>query len=211
MELSNNSLNRAFNTFLGMASSLDTDSSLYATPDQINGMFATNRSTSQPVLNGAPILLNTSSDTDYGMEYTYNIETNNVWKTLSGQLSHIINIVSQKKLHEITEEEADDIVSDAERFGYDWIYNHYGKHDIEEDGDLIVTRVVDKIADYLDERLHEDYDFEDWPEMYDALMEILMEKIHLDYVLSVIDEIMQAPVTIEEKLRDIGMSQNDFV
>lgn len=71
----------------------------------------------------------------------------------------------------------------------------------------------DAILKYINDRLHDEYDFikDDWEMMYDALIDVIFERINFSNVWSAIDDILNAPVTMEEKLRDIGMSEKDFL
>lgn len=135
----------------------------------------------------------------------------NIVVQFSSALGELSELLESKKTS-ITENETDDIAADAEQYGYDWICEHYSREDIK-DGMGVYQPASDAILKYLNDRLHDEYDFmeDDWEMMYDALIDVIFERINFSNVWSAIDDIMNAPVTIEEKLRDVGVSEKDFL
>lgn len=112
-----------------------------------------------------------------------------------------------------TEEEAERIASSATEAMQDFIYDTYNKYDIQEHGTWLYQRVNEELAEWVNDFIHDYYDFEveGWEVMYDALMTVILQKVDYDAIYSTFDEILGSPVTMSEKLKDIGMRESDFV
>lgn len=193
---------KALNTFLGLAEQV-TEGSMYVTADKLQQAFGFSYNTN--TTNMTPYK---DPDSDSTVQISIDNVLDGAWVNFSNQLEQVIHIITRKE--RITEDEITDLIQEAEEYGYNWIYDNCGKQDIEDDGDYLATRVLDKITDWLNEELHDSYSFE-MEEMYDYVVEYVLQHINMDHVLSIVEEIMQAPSTMSEKLRDIGMSESDFI
>lgn len=120
--------------------------------------------------------------------------------------------VAQKKKIE-TLQEAEDVARRVEEYGREYIFEHYDKYDIQEKGPSIYQEVSDKLYDYLSEMLLEEYDFgEDSCIISKTLTDTIFDSmINFSIIWETIDDIVQAPVTMEDKLKDVGMSERDFL
>ena len=109
--------------------------------------------------------------------------------------------------------ESKDIVDEVENLLKDYVLEHFNRYDIQEIGSYIYNiadeKAYDLLCNYID-KLHEDYDFE---KEYDV--DNYAKKYHGDIdiycINEIIDDILNAPVTMEEKLADVGMSIKDFL
>ena len=70
-------------------------------------------------------------------------------------------------------------------------------------------KAYDLLCNYIDE-LHEDYDFEEEYDV-DNYAKKYYGDIDIYCINEIIDDILNAPVTMEEKLADVGMSIKDFL
>lgn len=123
-------------------------------------------------------------------------------------LKDIPDMPQKKKL--ATYHEAEIIAERIEEYGREYILEHYDKYDIQEKGSFIYQKVSDKLHDYLSKLLLEEYDFDD-EVIYESLADDIFDSINFSSIWEVIDDIIQAPVTMEDKLKDVGMSEKDFL
>lgn len=123
-------------------------------------------------------------------------------------LDNLISVISRKT--EATESEAEDLADEAEQYGRDWIYDNYGKSDIEDLGDFLGEKVLDELVDWVEVTVLDRYDFPD-QDIFADFVDSVIAHIDLGHVLSIADDILEAPTTMVEKLRDIGMSERDFL
>ena len=109
--------------------------------------------------------------------------------------------------------ESKDIVDEVENLLKDYVLEHFNRYDIQEIGSYIYNiadeKAYDLLCNYID-KLHEDYDFEEEYDV-DNYAKKYYGDIDIYCINEIIDYILNAPVTMEEKLADIGMSIKDFL
>ena len=109
--------------------------------------------------------------------------------------------------------ESKDIVDEVENLLKDYILEHFNRYDIQEIGSYIYNiadeKAYDLLCNYID-KLHEDYDFEEEYDV-DNYAKKYYGDIDIYCINEIIDDILNAPVTMEEKLADVGMSIKDFL
>ena len=109
--------------------------------------------------------------------------------------------------------ESKDIVDEVENLLKDYVLEHFNRYDIQEMGSCIYNvadeKAYDLLCNYIDE-LHEDYDFEEEYDV-DNYAKKYYGDIDIYCINEIIDDILNAPVTMEEKLADVGMSIKDFL
>ena len=109
--------------------------------------------------------------------------------------------------------ESKDIVDEVENLLKDYVLEHFNKYDIQEIGSYIYNvadeKAYDLLCNYID-KLHEDYDFEEEYDV-DNYAKKYYGDIDIYCINEIIDDILNAPVTMEEKLADVGMSIKDFL
>ena len=109
--------------------------------------------------------------------------------------------------------ESRNIIDEVENLLKDYVLEHFNRYDIQEIGSYIYNVADEKayalLCNYIDE-LHENYYFN---EEYDVnnYAEKYYEDIDIYCIDEIIDDILNAPVTMEEKLADVGMSIKDFL
>ena len=109
--------------------------------------------------------------------------------------------------------ESKDIVDEVENLLKDYVLEHFNRYDIQEIGSYIYNvadeKAYDLLCNYID-KLHEDYDFEEEYDV-DNYAKKYYGDIDIYCINEIIDDILNAPVTMEEKLADVGMSIKDFL
>ena len=109
--------------------------------------------------------------------------------------------------------ESKDIVDEVENLLKDYVLEHFNRYDIQEIGSYIYNiadeKAYDLLCNYID-KLHEDYDFEEEYDV-DNYAKKYYGDIDIYCINEIIDDILNAPVTMEDKFADIGMSIKDFL
>lgn len=118
-----------------------------------------------------------------------------------------------EKKKSVTENETDMMADEAKDWGYTYILEHYDRTDIQEMGSSIYQEISEKVYQYIRDTVINEYDFsdEEWDIMYDAIADLVYERVDFSYIWEAIDEVLDAPVTFEEKLAEVGMSIKDFL
>ena len=95
----------------------------------------------------------------------------------------------------------------------DYVLEHFNKYDIRESGSNIYSVIKEKAYDILCDCINDLYESYDFDEEFDVndYAEKYYEDIDISCVDEIINDILNAPVTIEEKLADVGMSIKDFL
>ena len=113
--------------------------------------------------------------------------------------------------------ESRNIIDEVENLLKDYVLEHFNRYDIQEMGSCIYNvadeKAYDLLCNYINE-LHENYYFdEEYDEEYDVdnYAEKYYRDIDIYCIDEIIDDILNAPVTMEEKLADVGMSIKDFL
>ena len=112
--------------------------------------------------------------------------------------------------------ESRNIIDEVENLLKDYVLEHFNRYDIQEMGSCIYNiadeKAYDLLCNYINE-LHENYYFDEEYEEYDVdnYAEKYYEDIDIYCIDEIIDDILNAPVTMEEKLADVGMSIKDFL
>lgn len=151
---------------------------------------------------------------DYGNKY-YNIaykigldNSDNMVIEYYDEFSMKSEVVTFEK-----ELESKDIVDEVENLLKDYVLEHFNRYDIQEIGSYIYNiadeKAYDLLCNYID-KLHEDYDFEEEYDV-DNYAKKYYGDIDIYCINEIIDDILNAPVTMEEKLADVGMSIKDFL
>ena len=170
------------------------------------------------MLNKSNLLYTLDSDTLDAIKY-YNIaykigldDSDNMVIKYYNEFSLKSEVVTFEK-----ELESRNIIDEVENLLKDYVLEHFNRYDIQEMGSCIYNVVDEKAYDllcnYINE-LHENYYFdEEYDEEYDVdnYAEKYYRDIDIYCIDEIIDDILNAPVTMEEKLADVGMSIKDFL
>lgn len=142
---------------------------------------------------------------------TSNTSIEDVFKNIFSVAKDIIE--SDKKKKSVTENETDMIADEAGDWGYEYILEHYDRYKLQEDGSYVYQQVSDEVYQHIKDSIVEQYDFSDgeWDMMYDALADIVYERVNFEHIWEAIDEILNASTNMEEKLAEVGMSISDFI
>ena len=167
------------------------------------------------MLNKSNLLYTLDSDTLDAIKY-YNIaykigldDSDNMVIKYYNEFSLKSEVVTFEK-----ELESRNIIDEVENLLKDYVLEHFNKYDIQEMGSCIYNvadeKAYDLLCNYIDE-LHENYYFDE--EYYDVnnYAEKYYGDIDIYCIDEIIDDILNASVTMEEKLADVGMSIKDFL
>ena len=162
----------------------------------------------------APTIYTNLDDMENMMTSIFNIDET-LYQVVSDTMSHYtikakyhysqvekltIENISKTNLISITEERLIEYVETSFTVDY-----------IRESGSYIYQVIQEKAYEIAMQTLDnhkDDYDFNDDT---DALAEAIFEHVDFDYIYDIIDNIIVQPSTIQEKMADIGMSQQDFL
>ena len=166
------------------------------------------------MMNKSNLLYTLDSDTLDAIKY-YNIaykiglgDSDNMVIKYYNEFSLKSEVVTFEK-----ELESRNIIDEVENLLKDYVLEHFNRYDIQEMGSCIYNvadeKAYDLLCNYIDE-LHENYYFD---EEYDVnnYAEKYYGDIDIYCIDEIIDDILNASVTMEEKLADIGMSIKDFL
>ena len=170
------------------------------------------------MLNKSNLLYTLDSDTLDAIKY-YNIaykigldDSDNMIIKYYNEFSLKSEVITFEK-----ELESRNIIDEVENLLKDYVLEHFNKYDIQEMGSCIYNvadeKAYDLLCNYINE-LHENYYFdEEYDEEYDVdnYAEKYYRDIDIYCIDEIIDDILNAPVTMEEKLADVGMSIKDFL
>ena len=105
------------------------------------------------------------------------------------------------------------IVDNVENKILDYIYEK-DKYFIQDTGSYIYSLIDDKIYEFsqsiIQEMLKDNYTLPYGKTEDDVISEII-SFIDMSIIYEAIDEILNAPITMEEKLAEVGMSIKDFI
>ena len=166
------------------------------------------------MLNKSNLLYTLDSDTLDAIKY-YNIaykigldDSDNMVIKYYNEFSLKSEVVTFEK-----ELESRNIIDEVENLLKDYVLEHFNKYDIQEMDSCIYNvadeKAYDLLCNYIDE-LHENYYFD---EEYDVnnYAKKYYGDIDIYCIDEIIDDILNAPVTMKEKLADVGMSIKDFL
>ena len=170
------------------------------------------------MLNKSNLLYTLDSDTLDAIKY-YNIaykigldDSDNMVIKYYNEFSLKSEVITFEK-----ELESRNIIDEVENLLKDYVLEHFNRYDIQEMGSCIYNvadeKAYDLLCNYINE-LHENYYFdEEYDEEYDVdnYAEKYYRDIDIYCIDEIIDDILNAPVTMEEKLADVGMSIKDFL
>lgn len=113
----------------------------------------------------------------------------------------------------VDQEDLEDIAYRATQFGQEFALKHYDRYDIQGSRQWIYQRISEEIAEWVNKTVHEEFNFDEdgWEVMYDAMISAVMHRINYEEIDETLDEILHNPITMSEKLKDIGMSESDFL
>lgn len=130
-----------------------------------------------------------------------------------GFAQQITDALKTEKYTAITSNDAEDIAVEAREYGICYILENFDREAVIEAGSNLYQVVSDKVYQFIEDTLYENYNFGDgWDEMmHGAVIDVISEQISWSEIWEAIDMVLEAPITFEEKLREIGMSITDFI
>ena len=103
----------------------------------------------------------------------------------------------------------DKLVDKAQERVIEYIQDNYDKHDIQEYREYMYQIITDKSYDIIIALLDEDYQVND--NDFDSMVEQIQSELDFAEFYEVVDNILHAAMTMEEKLAEVGMSYRDFI
>ena len=103
----------------------------------------------------------------------------------------------------------DVLVDKAQERVIEYIQEHYDKYDIQEHQSYMYQIITDKSYDIIIALLDKDYEVND--NDFDSIVEQIQGELDFAEFYEVVDDILHAAMTMEEKLAEVGMSYQDFI
>lgn len=103
----------------------------------------------------------------------------------------------------------DVLVDKAQERVIEYIQEHYDKYDVQEHQSYMYQIITDKSYDIIIALLDEDYEVND--NDFDSIVEQIQSELDFAEFYEVVDDILHAAMTMEEKLAEVGMSYRDFI
>lgn len=103
----------------------------------------------------------------------------------------------------------DVLVDKAQERVIEYIQEHYDKYDVQEHQSYMYQIITDKSYDIIIALLDEDYEVND--NDFDSIVEQIQGELDFAEFYEVVDDILHAAMTMEEKLAEVGMSYRDFI
>ena len=91
-----------------------------------------------------------------------------------------------------------------------YIYDIFDRYYIKEHGPYVYSMLTEKAYEFTEDIITNQNEYMivcDESELID----VLLEAIDLNYFYEIIDDIPNQPITMEEKMADVGMSYKDFL
>lgn len=94
-----------------------------------------------------------------------------------------------------------------------YIYDNFDRYNIQEAGEYIYSVITEKAYEITEDIIthQKDYELPLDQTALDNIINTVFMAIDLNNLYEIIDDILNQPVTMEEKLANIGMSQRDFL
>ena len=92
----------------------------------------------------------------------------------------------------------------------EYIYNTFDRYYIQEHGSYVYSILIEKIYEIIKDVIITQDEYIITCDK-SQLIDILFEAIDLNYFYEIIDDIPNQPITMEEKMADVGMSYKDFL
>ena len=150
-------------------------------------------------------------------------ETDGYWHITTDYSYHVKEILNSNtvtieiKKNNIFEKDINNLVVYAENEAFRYAEERFTRYDIDDFGfDYVYNIIIQHIEDYLDTIIIEQYDFnngvDEWEDiMINGIIDTVIRKMDVDKIYNFLEELYQQPITISEKLRDIGMSEKSFL
>lgn len=103
----------------------------------------------------------------------------------------------------------------AEEATIRFIEDNFDKYTLKELGSTIYQKIDDKVYEIADENLNRyDISFDSSNNLNNIRNKILLaiiNRVNFNSIYEIIEEILDCPITCNEKLKDIGMTEKDFL
>lgn len=91
-----------------------------------------------------------------------------------------------------------------------YIYDTFDRYYIQEYGSYVYSMLTEKAYEITEDIITNQDEYMIICDK-DTLIDVLFEAIDLNYFYGIIDDIPNQPITMEEKMADVGMSYKDFL
>lgn len=112
-----------------------------------------------------------------------------------------------------TDNVVDKVLDSIEDEIEDFIYNNFDRYYIQEAGECIYSVLTEKAYEITEKVIteQENYDLPSEQKMVEEIIEVAYNAINFTNMYKIIDDILNQPITMEEKLAEVGMSYKDFL
>lgn len=92
-----------------------------------------------------------------------------------------------------------------------YIQDNYDRYTVHEYGSYIYQMIQEKAYDFASEVVEETKNDEYIIDNEESVVDTIMQEIDFDSLYDLVEDILHAPITMEEKLAEVGMSIRDFL
>lgn len=92
-----------------------------------------------------------------------------------------------------------------------YIQDNYDRYTVHEYGSYIYQMIQEKAYDFASEVVEEAKNDEYIIDDEESVVDAIMQEIDFDSLYDLVEDILHAPITMEEKLAEVGMSIRDFL
>ena len=123
----------------------------------------------------------------------------------------VIESVLENLLDELTHDNVvEKMMKSVEEAIEKYIYNTFDKYHIKECDSYIYSILTEKIYEIISDIIINQDEYITIVNQ-DELIDIVFNEVDLNYFYDMIDDILNQPITMEEKMADVGMSYKDFL
>lgn len=126
----------------------------------------------------------------------------------------ISNIIIKEAIDMLTiNNVVDKMIDNIEEKIEQYIYNNFDRYYIQEAGECIYSIITEKAYEITEKVIteQENYDLPSEQKIVEKIIEVAYNAINFTNMYEIIDDILNQPITMEEKLADVGMSYKDFL
>lgn len=92
-----------------------------------------------------------------------------------------------------------------------YIQDNYDRYTVHEYGSYIYQMIQEKAYDFASEVVEEAKNDEYIIDDEESVVDAIIQEIDFDSLYDLVEDILHAPITMEEKLAEVGMSIRDFL
>lgn len=152
---------------------------------------------------------NDLSQLNYQIQYSNFQSGTSTLKIFYDEFDNVCDISCLLTIDNVVDKVLDSIEDEIE----DFIYSNFDRYYIQETGECIYSILTEKAYEIAEKVIttQENYDLPSDQKMVEEIIEVAYNAINFTNMYEIIDDILNQPITMEEKLAEVGMSYKDFL